>query len=393
MNAALFHLPTLFLTCILMATSGALVASSASPANPPPPDGPASSAAPASSASPASPASLASPPSLASSDPPPPPDSPPLSPADDYTFDDTPRQTATDLPDWFKQSFLDLREDLKEAVKAGKQGIMVYFGQEHCAYCHRLLQVNFGLEDIASYTRQNFEVIALDTRGPREVQLLDGSRMTEQEFALAMETNFTPSIIFYDRLGQEALRLRGYYPPYQFRAALEYVADGHYDEESFRDFLARGDNRRVFDAEDLNEEDFFIPPPFNLDRSRRPGERPLVVFFEQGDCHACDVLHGQLLQASPIRALVQELDAVQLDLQSEVPVVTPNGRRMRARDWAAELGLFHVPTLIFFDEQGREVLRLDSLVRFYRLDQVLRYVSSRAYRELSYPRWRASQSG
>ena len=37
-----------------------------------------------------------------------------------------------------------------------------------------------------------------------------------------MGTNFTPSLVFYDADGNIALRLRGYYPPYQFRAALEY---------------------------------------------------------------------------------------------------------------------------------------------------------------------------
>ncbi len=311
---------------------------------------------------------------------------------DDFTFDDSPRAAAVEYPDWFKRSLLDLREDLNEAVKAGKQGLMVYFGQARCAYCHRLLQVNFGLDDIASYTRQHFDLVALDARGPREVTLLDGTVMTEQDFALAEETNFTPSILFYDREGREALRLRGYYPPYQFRAALEYVADGHYARETFRDFLARGDDRRVFDAEDLNEEDFFAPPPFNLDRSRRPGERPLVVFFEQGDCHACDVLHGQLLRDPAIRGLAQGLDSVQLDMRAATPVVTPSGERTRARDWAAALGLFHAPTLIFFDEQGREILRLDSLARFYRLGQVLGYVSSRAYRDQSYPLWRAQRS-
>ena len=73
--------------------------------------------------------------------------------------------------------------------------------------------------------------------------------------------------------------------------------------------------------------------------------------------------------------------------------MTPSGGRTRARDWAASLGLFHAPTLLFFDEQGREILRLDSLVRFYRLGQVLTYVSRRAYRELSYPRWRWLQVG
>ncbi len=311
---------------------------------------------------------------------------------DDFSFDDSPRERAVEHPDWFKKSLLDLREDLNEAVQVGKQGLMVYFGQARCAYCHRLLQVNFGLDDIANYTRQHFDLVALDARGPREVTLLDGAVMSEQEFALAEETNFTPSIIFYDRAGREALRLRGYYPPYQFRAALEYVADGHYARESFRDYLARGDDRLVFDAEDLNDEDFFASAPFNLDRSRFPGERPLVVFFEQGDCHACDVLHGQLLRDVTLRHLIQSLDSVQLDMRAATPVVTPSGQRTQARDWAAALGLFHAPTLIFFDEHGQEVLRLDSLVRFYRLGQVLNYVSSRAYRDQSYPQWRAQRS-
>ena len=160
----------------------------------------------------------------------------------------------------------------------------------------------------------------------------------------------------------------------------------------FRDYLARGDDRRVFDAEDLNEEDFFAPPPFNLDRSQRPGERPLVVFFEQGDCHGCDVLHGQLLRDGTLRGLVQGLDSVQLDMRAATPVVTPSGERTRARDWAATLGLFHAPTLIFFDEQGQEILRLDSLARFYRLGQVLSYITSGAYRYQRYPQWRAQGS-
>jgi thioredoxin-related protein len=311
---------------------------------------------------------------------------------DDLSFDDLPREAVVEYPSWFKKSFLDLREDLREAVQAGKPGLMVYFGQSHCAYCQRLLQVNFGLGDIANYTQQHFDLVALDARGPREVTLLDGSVLSEQDFAMAAETNFTPSILFYDREGREALRLRGYYPPYQFRAALEYVADNHYVRESFRDYLARGDDRRVFDAEDLNDEDFFAPAPFILDRSQRPGERPLVVFFEQGDCHACDVLHGQLLRDPAIRGLIQGLDSVQLDMRADTPVVTTSGERTRARDWAAALGLFYAPTLVFFDEQGREVLRLDSLARFYRLSQVLGYVSSGAYRDQSYSRWRAVHS-
>jgi thioredoxin-related protein len=94
----------------------------------------------------------------------------------------------------------------------------------------------------------------------------------------------------------------------------------------------------------------------------------------------------------PCAVWLKRLDSVQLDMRAATPVVTPSGERTRARDWAAALGLFHAPTLIFFDEQGREILRLDSLARFYRLGQVLSYITSGAYRYQRYPQWRAQGS-
>lgn len=311
---------------------------------------------------------------------------------DFYSFDDRPLEEPFEYPEWFKKSFLDLPEDLKEALDAGKQGIMVYFGQQRCAYCRKLMKVNFGLADIVEYTRRHFDVIPVHVWGVDEVTSIDGSVLTERELALGKDTNFTPSILFYDREGKEALRLRGYYPPYQFRAALEYVADGHYKRETFRDYLARGEGRMIFEPEDLNEEDFFAAPPFNLDRSRIPGERPLVVFFEQGDCHACDVLHGEVLRESALYRSFEELDSVQLDMWSDTRVVTPAGERITARKWAEKLGLFYAPSVVFFDEKGGEILRVSSVVHFFRLRNVLNYVNSKAYlSEPSYQSWRLRQ--
>lgn len=311
---------------------------------------------------------------------------------DSYGFDDSPRAEVLSYPDWFNDPFLDLRADLNAAREAGK-GLILYFGQKRCAYCHRLIDLNFGSEtDIVEYTRRHFDVTPIDIWGVAELTDLTGQTLTEREFASREQAEFTPTLIFYDDHGQEVLRLRGYYPPYQFRAALEYVADEHYRRETFRDYLARGDNRMVFDASDLNDQPFFQPPPFNLDRSRLPGERPLAVFFEQGDCHPCDVLHGQSLQEPAIRSEFLGFDSVQLDMWSQTPVITPAGKRTTARDWAADLGLFYAPALIFFDEQGREILRLDSVVGFYRLRNVVNYIASRAYQlEPSYQRWRQRQ--
>ena len=307
---------------------------------------------------------------------------------DPLQFDDTPLDDLLQYPDWFKQSFLDLDEDLKDAVAAGKTGIVVYFGQRRCAYCKMLMEVNFKTPDIVSYTREHFDVIPIDIWSPEQVTIPSGQSLSERDFAHKLGTNFTPSLVFYDAEGRIALRLRGYYPPYQFRAALEYVAGGHYLREKFPVYMARGDQTLRFEKGDLVEEPFFSPPPHNLDRSRFPAELPLVVFFEQGDCHACDILHTQPLQRKTVRKLFNRFDSVQLDMGSDVPVVKPDGTRSTARQWAEELGIFYAPSIVFFDEHGMEIIRVDSVVHFFRLRNVLNYIVSRGYvTEPNFLRW------
>lgn len=304
-------------------------------------------------------------------------------------FDDRPLEEAVGMPPWFKLSFLDFGDDLEESVRSGKQGLMVYFGQKYCAYCKKLLDGNFAMLDILAYTQKHFNAIGIDIHGPRNLTDLQGKEWTERSFALAQGINFTPTLVFYDRDGREALRLSGYYPPYKFRAALEYVADGHYKNEDFRTYLARADVPLIFEAGDMSSEDFFSPPPHALDRSRWPAERPLAVFFEQGDCHACDILHTGPLQQPDIRARFMRMETTQLNMWDATPVITPAGRRTTARQWADRLGLFYTPTLVFFDERGKEILRVDSVVQFYRLRNVLDYVLSGAYRRYpTFQQWR-----
>lgn len=309
------------------------------------------------------------------------------------SIDDTPRLRDIQYPAWFKLSFLDLQEDLDEAIENGKKGIVVYFGQENCAYCEALMEVNFDKEeDIVRYTREHFDVIPIDIWGSREVTDMSGVRSTERDFAEREQTNFTPSLIFYDAQGREALRLRGYYPPYGFRAALEYVVDGYYREESLGDYLARADPPPKFELGGLNTSELFMRPPYALDRSSFPAQQPLAVFFEQQECHACDVLHTGPLGDLETQLLLERFEAVQLDMWSEQPVLTPSGERLTASRWARKLGLFFAPTLVFFDEMGREIIRVDSVVRLYRLRGVLEYILAKGYLDApSFQRWRQMQ--
>ncbi len=76
-----------------------------------------------------------------------------------------------DKPTWFKSSFLDLREDVQEATENNKR-IMLYFYQDGCPYCARLIKDNFSDPKIAAYTQTHFEVIAINMWGNRMVNAL-----------------------------------------------------------------------------------------------------------------------------------------------------------------------------------------------------------------------------
>jgi thioredoxin-related protein len=304
-------------------------------------------------------------------------------------FIDKPLEEPVSHPDWFKVSFLDLYDDIDESVASGKKGIIVYFGQEYCPYCKAHLEINWGNPDIIKYTRDNFDVIAIDVKGSRNVTDIDGTVYEENAYSVKEHTNFTPSLLFYNDRKQVVLKLQGYHPPYQFRAALEYVSDRHYERESFRDYLGRAEMAESYGEDSLNSNSAFMSPPYLLDRSHIPAAGPMAVFFEQKHCHACDVLHAGPLNDAEIKDRLKQIDVIQLDSYSDTKVLTPEGKRTTARKWAQNLDIYYSPTIIFFDEHGKEIIRINSVVWVYRLKNVLEYVLSGEYKKYeTYQLWR-----
>jgi thioredoxin-related protein len=307
-----------------------------------------------------------------------------------FEFNDEPLDYDLLLPDWFKLSFLELKNDLQDAKQAHKTGLIVYFGQKDCPYCRAHLEHNWHDPYIVAYTRKHFDVTAIDVRGDRPVADINGKiYRSEKEFAIAEKANFTPTLIFYDTNGKEMLRLSGYHPPYQFKAALEYVVDDYYKTESLKSYFARASQFSEYGNEMLNPSDIFSSPPYALDRTIFPSAMPLAVFFEKTYCHACDILHSGPLENSTILQTMEQLESVQLDIRADTPVLTPDGKKTTAKQWAEDLGLYYTPTIIFFDEHGKEIIRVDSVVGFYRLNNVLHYVLTKGYlEEPNFQLWR-----
>jgi len=287
-------------------------------------------------------------------------------------------------PAWFKESFLDIREDVREAASAGRRTLL-YFYQDGCPYCAKLLNDNFGNRDIAEKTRRSFDVIAINMWGDREVVDLAGNATTEKAFAAALRVQYTPTLLFLDETGAVVLRANGYFAPHKFDLALDYVAGRHEGQGSFGDFYAAAGPTAP--SARLNALPGALAKPLRL-AERSGSGRPLLVMFEQGNCAACDELHRDVLSRSEIGYALTNLDVAQLDIWSNDLVQTPDGREMTARDWVRELGIQYAPSLVFFDRQGAEVFRSEAYLRAFHVHGAIDYVVSGAYlRQPSFQRF------
>ncbi len=289
-----------------------------------------------------------------------------------------------EVPAWFKHSFLDLRDDIKGAAAANKR-VMIYFGQNGCPYCKRLMEVNFKDPAIVAKTRRHFDAIEINIFGSREVTWLDGKSRSEKDFAALLKVQFTPTLLFVDEKGNIALRVNGYYPPPRFMAALDYAAPHRERSVSFAEFQKQ--YLPNVPAAGPRDEPFFRKPPYLFDR-RKPAVRPLAVFFEQANCADCDEMHATSLKTAETRELLSRFDVYRLDLKSAAEVIAPNGARTTAARWARELNVAYTPSVVFFDTAGREVFRVEAYVRTFHLQAALDYVASRAYlKEPSFQRY------
>ncbi len=280
---------------------------------------------------------------------------------------------AESLP-WFKTSFLDVREDIQEAADAGRR-VVLYFHQDGCPYCAKLLADNFGQRAISEKTQDRFDVVSINLWGDRVVTGFSGETTTEKAFAKTLRVMFTPTLLFLDEQGNVVLRVNGYYPPHRFDAALDYSAGGGHEGESFRDYFARLSPPAASGV--LHQEPAFVAHPLRL--ADRANEKPLLVLFEQKQCLECDELHSDILQRPETRELMGHFRIAVVDMWSRDLVQTPDGQELPARDWARKLDLDFAPSMVFFAVDGTETFRSEAYLRAFHVQSVMDYVHQKAW--------------
>jgi thioredoxin-related protein len=289
-----------------------------------------------------------------------------------------PSPYAIEIPKWFGESFLDFRDDVRDAAAQGKR-LMIYFGQDGCPYCKALMTVNFGQPDIVAKTRRDFVAVALNLWGDREVTWIDGQHMPEKDFARKLGVQFTPTLLFLDEKGAIVLRLNGYSPPESFRIALDYASLRGEKREPYSDYFARRTAARKA-ARDAAAEPYFARGAPDLPTLLEAG-KPVLVLYEYDGCRDCEELRREGFTRPEVRALLARFTVVRLDLAGARKVVTPEGRASDERGWARSLQVVYAPTLVFLDAGGKEVFRSEGYLKPFHLASTLDYVASGAWRE------------
>jgi thioredoxin-related protein len=278
-------------------------------------------------------------------------------------------------PEWFKNSFLDLREDVNEATANNKR-VLLYFYQDGCPYCAKLLRDNFSQKSISDKTQKYFDVIAINMWGDREVTGLDGNSLTEKTFAEKMRVMFTPTIIILDESAKQKLRINGYYYPEKFSAALDYSKKGGAANIRFSEFFKSRDHQPA--SGKIHQAEFLLKPPYNL-KALLKDNKPLLVLFEQKVCKACDEQHADIFKRKETLEQLRRFNIVRLNMWAKTSLIDEKGHSTTAINYARSHNINYAPSMVFFDNNGAEVFRLEAYLKSFHIQSSLDYVASAAY--------------
>lgn len=278
------------------------------------------------------------------------------------------------FPDWFKQSFLEIGEDVKEATAEGKH-LMLFFDLDGCPYCGRMLQESFMTDPLSSYIQSNFDVIAVNIQGDLDIEFNEEISVTESRLAEILKVHATPALVFLNENNETIARVDGYRAPERFQQVLEYVATRSYLSTSLPDYLAAKLDRNVYQ---LREN-----PQFSDISDLSSVEGPLMLIFEDGSCYDCDEFHDEILTDERVQGELPPFTMVRLDTDSNDMILDFDGNKSTPAELAGKFGTIYRPGILLLEDG--ELLRHHNRLNYpQHLMESLRYVGRGHHKESDY---------
>jgi thioredoxin-related protein len=275
-----------------------------------------------------------------------------------------------EAPDWFKESFLDMGEDIEEALEANKH-VMLFMDLDGCPYCTKMLKESFIKENSTSeYIKENFDVININVKGSREIAWNEDESFTEKELAEKLNIQYSPTILFLDADKNVVVRINGYRSPENFKYILEYVSGKHYTKMKLGEFVNKVNDKSLYTLKSNKL--------FQNKKNLSGISTPLAVIFEDGSCVQCEYFHNTLLKDNGVLDEFSKYTVVRLDANSNEKIIDVNGKETTAKKWVESINLDYRPGILLYNEK-KVINTVDALLYTFHFKELLRYVSGKHY--------------
>ncbi len=129
-----------------------------------------------------------------------------------------------------------------EIAAAKEQGklLVIMFQQIGCPYCEKMRARVYPDPKVQKYYTKRFVLIESNIRGSLDVVSPQGKAMTEKKYARKNRVRATPTFIYFDKNGKQALKGTGFMDVSRFIKAGQYVVKGVYKSKtSFYRYLQK----------------------------------------------------------------------------------------------------------------------------------------------------------
>jgi thioredoxin-related protein len=244
-----------------------------------------------------------------------------------------------------------------------------------------MVEDSFKGAEFSPWIQERFDVIALNTRGDREVALDAETSLGEKALAEKLNVTYTPTVIFLNPDNEIVARVNGYRNVTEFKQVLAYVDAKGYESETLAQYLERQKTaaagaysfrqqpniREATDVDDLTGM-----------------EGALLLLFEDSACLDCDALHDGHFAAPEVAEALAPFTVVRVDALSDVEFAGIDGAPTTGRKLARALGVDYRPTLVMLSGppgELAEIARIESMLYRFHFIGLLEYVGLGKYRE------------
>lgn len=276
-----------------------------------------------------------------------------------------------EVPSWFKQSFLDISEDVDDATAKNKH-LMLFIDLDGCPYCTKMLQESFVTANATSqYIKKHFEVINLNVKGDRELTW-QGKSMSEKAFAIDLNIQYSPTILFLDENKKVVLKLNGYRTPEKFKTILEYINGKYYKTLSLTEYMQSNSAKEITDKSYSKKANAKIQDLSNI-------ATPLAIIFEEKNSKSCTYFNTVTMKNKEVKKELSKFTVVRFDANSNEEFIGVDGVKTTPKDFVKSINLDYRPGVLLYDNK-KLVATQDALLYSFHFKELLRFVSAKEYR-------------